>query len=114
MRPVQGMAREERQAEEPAQPQPKPAADVMGRWWLEVSDADGEPFDVLTTPPTVQAEGHRLIEVVPADRLRGAVERIKGLRLAVNPKDPDEREAAYARGYLAAVSDALETIVGGQ
>lgn len=46
-------------------------------------------------------------------RHQGAVEAIKALRDRVNPDDPDVREATYARGYRAAVTDALESLVRG-
>lgn len=47
-------------------------------------------------------------------QLRGAVERIKGLRERVNDDDPDRREREYARGYRSAVADALEVLVRGR
>jgi hypothetical protein len=53
------------------------------------------------------------VRVVPAGQLQGAVDRIKTLRGNVDPASGDDRESAYARGYLAAVTDALERL-GGQ
>jgi hypothetical protein len=47
------------------------------------------------------------------EQLQGAVDRIKTLRGNVDPVSGDDRESAYARGYLAAVTDALERL-GGQ
>jgi hypothetical protein len=47
-------------------------------------------------------------------QLEGAVDRIKALSDRVRPDDPDAREAAYGRGYQAAVRDALEALAGGQ
>jgi hypothetical protein len=88
---------------------------VLARRWTITFDSEGRPRDVGEhADARALHNGWTTVEVIPAADARGAVERIKGLRLAVNPKDPDEREAAYARGYLAAVADALETIVGGQ
>jgi hypothetical protein len=80
---------------------------------------NGHPVRAEKSIPCQRCNAHVIYEPIAVGlelrrQLQGAVERIKGLRLAVNPKDPDEREAAYARGYLAAVTDALETIVGGQ
>lgn len=48
------------------------------------------------------------------EQLRGAVEKIKALRGAANPGHLDPRDAAYSRGYLAAIADALEVLVGGR
>lgn len=55
-----------------------------------------------------------IFKYVPAEQLQGAVDRIKALRSNVDPASDDEREAAYARGYLAGVTDALERLIGGE
>lgn len=48
--------------------------------------------------------------VVPEDS-KLPVEEIKALTTRVRPDDPDAREAAYASGYQAAVTDVLEFLV---
>lgn len=53
---------------------------------------------------------------VHADDERGGVEAIKALRGRVERMKvhPDPRESAYAHGYQAAVTDALEALTGGR
>jgi hypothetical protein len=78
MRPLQGLAREERQAEEPAQPEPEPAADVMSlieRRWTITFDSEGRPRDVGEhADARALHNGWTTVEVIPAADARGAVE----------------------------------------
>jgi hypothetical protein len=95
---------------------------VMGHWpakpcYLAVSRESGWAHVVVENDREAakwREAGWRVVRYVPADDSEGAVDRIKALRDRVRPDDPDPREAAYARGYRAAVTDALESLVGGQ
>lgn len=87
MRPVQGMAREERQAEEPAQPEPEPAADVMDvlRHWVVTSPS--EPVSRLAVLTEANAKVYtdhgwtrRGPFVLEAQQPQGAVQEIERLR----------------------------------
>jgi hypothetical protein len=88
---------------------------LIERRWTITFDSEGRPRDVGEhADARALHNGWTTVEVIPAADARGAVDRIKALKDRVRPDDPDEREAAYGRGYQAAVTDALETLVGGQ
>jgi hypothetical protein len=81
--------------------------------------------ELAGTPIVIDTEAHdhivarcrradNAMMIARALNAQGAVDRIKALRGNVDPTSGDEREAAYARGYLAGVTDALDRIVGGQ
>jgi hypothetical protein len=91
MRPLQGLAREERQAEEPAQSEPEPAADVMSlieRRWTITFDSEGRPRDVGEhADARALHNGWTTVEVIPAADARGAVEALDALRRAADAFD---------------------------
>jgi hypothetical protein len=106
MRPLQGLAREERQAEEPAQPEPEPAAGVMSlieRRWTITFDSEGRPRDVGEhADARALHNGWTTVEVIPAADARGAVENAKQARTALEHYlASDDRDEQYVMDALA-------------
>ena len=79
--------------------------------FVRATDAAGAAFRVAVLEVL---RGRREQVERLTEQHQGAVESIKALRGNVDPADADEREAAYAHGYLAGVTDALERLAGGQ
>lgn len=78
-------------------------------WHVGLSDEENEAYYVGIREAAKVAE-----ELSRADTDQGAVETVKALRDRVRPDATDAREAAYGRGYQAAVADALEVLVRGR
>lgn len=81
---------------------------VMRRWWLTI-DTFTHTIKASDEPsPLSPARGYEVVEVVPAERLRGAVGEVRAM-LKVRESELNDL-GPYGDGYLAALGDVHEDL----